>query len=310
MRGRRANGIGFKRFLILGSEGGSYYATELKLTIENANHVLACISEDGVRVVRETVAISDSGTRAQERSGDFRAGTVRGLRRRSRPARPRLMRCRRSAAPERTCSSLPNTSRPFAAGVADCGAELAAGTRRSKPRDLAYQVVKYRQRERLVAHRPAPAGAPERRATRRTARSISGSPSAIDAVWATADEQPTDNALAFIWAFEQAQKATDFKQIIQLIEDFDLPREALPTEWLNDARVWEALLDKMPLTAMIRNLGVMSKIGLLKPFSQAESTVVKRLGNARSAQAGARPPDCGALGAARLCAGQGSARQR
>ena len=32
-----------KRFLILGSEGGSYYAGELTLTIENANHVLACI---------------------------------------------------------------------------------------------------------------------------------------------------------------------------------------------------------------------------------------------------------------------------
>ncbi len=35
----------------------------------------------------------------------------------------------------------------------------------------------------------------------------------------------------------------------------------------------------MPLTAMIRNLGVMSKIGLLKPFTQAESTVITRLRN-------------------------------
>ena len=50
--------------------------------------------------------------------------------------------------------------------------------------------------------------------------------------------------------------ATDFKQIVTLIEDYDLPREAIPTEWLKDARVWEALLEKMPLTAMIRNLGV------------------------------------------------------
>src|SRR5262249_36174031 len=50
-----------KRFLILGSEGGSYYASEQTLTAENANHVLTCITDDGVRVVRETVAISDGG---------------------------------------------------------------------------------------------------------------------------------------------------------------------------------------------------------------------------------------------------------
>jgi 60 kDa SS-A/Ro ribonucleoprotein len=50
-----------KRFLILGSEGGSYYATEAALTVENANHVLACIQDDGLRVVRETVAISETG---------------------------------------------------------------------------------------------------------------------------------------------------------------------------------------------------------------------------------------------------------
>lgn len=32
-----------RRFLVLGSEGGSYYASEQTLTLENANHVLKCI---------------------------------------------------------------------------------------------------------------------------------------------------------------------------------------------------------------------------------------------------------------------------
>ena len=35
------------RFLILGSEGGSYYATERKLTRDNAEAVLRCIAADG-----------------------------------------------------------------------------------------------------------------------------------------------------------------------------------------------------------------------------------------------------------------------
>lgn len=51
----------------------------------------------------------------------------------------------------------------------------------------------------------------------------------------------------------------------------------IPTQFKNDASVWEALLDKMPLTAMIRNLGKMSSVGLLKPLSSASKLVVRRL---------------------------------
>src|SRR5206468_5473343 len=49
------------RFLILGSEGGSYYALERKLTRENAQAVLRCLQLDGRRVVDRIVAISDEG---------------------------------------------------------------------------------------------------------------------------------------------------------------------------------------------------------------------------------------------------------
>ena len=39
-------------------------------------------------------------------------------------------------------------------------------------------------------------------------------------------------------------------------------KKVLPFQ-ISDPAVWEALLVKMPLTAMLRNLGVMAKIGLL-----------------------------------------------
>lgn len=42
-------------------------------------------------------------------------------------------------------------------------------------------------------------------------------------------------------------------------------------------KVWAALLENMPMTAMIRNLGKMSTIGLLKPLSANAATVCKRL---------------------------------
>ncbi|MCP4108936.1 MAG: TROVE domain-containing protein [Desulfobacteraceae bacterium] len=49
------------RFLILGTEGSSYYATEQALTVENAQNVMRCIRDDGVRVVTRIAEISASG---------------------------------------------------------------------------------------------------------------------------------------------------------------------------------------------------------------------------------------------------------
>src|SRR6185369_17114938 len=80
-----------------------------------------------------------------------------------------------------------------------------------------------------------------------------------------------------IEAFEQAKRASSKDEIVKLITEFDLPREAIPTQWLNEATVWEALLERMPMTAMIRNLGKMTAIGLIKLFSDAKKLVVRKL---------------------------------
>src|SRR4029079_7106893 len=50
-----------QRFLVLGSEGGSYYASEQKLTLENAQAVERCLKADSARVVRTIVEISEAG---------------------------------------------------------------------------------------------------------------------------------------------------------------------------------------------------------------------------------------------------------
>src|SRR5215212_512769 len=49
------------RFLILGGEGGSYYATERKLTQENAQSIINCASIDPERTVNRICAISEEG---------------------------------------------------------------------------------------------------------------------------------------------------------------------------------------------------------------------------------------------------------
>ena len=45
-----------RRFLILGSEGGSYYASESTLTRQNATAVADCLTEDGPRGSRRSCA--------------------------------------------------------------------------------------------------------------------------------------------------------------------------------------------------------------------------------------------------------------
>ena len=49
------------RFLVLGSEGGTYYVSERKLTIENAEAVARCIAADGIRTIDRIVAVSEAG---------------------------------------------------------------------------------------------------------------------------------------------------------------------------------------------------------------------------------------------------------
>src|SRR6266496_3392233 len=50
-----------RRFLILGTEGGSYYASEWSLTRENAQAVEEAVREDGLRAVGEILAVSRAG---------------------------------------------------------------------------------------------------------------------------------------------------------------------------------------------------------------------------------------------------------
>lgn len=267
-----------KRFLVLGTEGGSFYASEQTLTAENANNVLQCIAEDGVRVVRETVAISEAGRAPKNDPAIFVLALV---------AAHGSVEARRAA-----FDALPKVCRTgthlfqFAEYVQTFrgwGRALRRGVaswyESHEPRSLAYQVVKYRQREgwthtdTLRLSHPVPAdethGAIYKWVTKRE-----------EATWARDLTPPASDPLAFIWAFERVQTAEDVDTVLKLIADYDLPREALPTQWLNEAAVWEALLARMPMTAMIRNLGVMAKVGLLTPMSAAEQTVVDRLGNA------------------------------
>lgn len=93
------------------------------------------------------------------------------------------------------------------------------------------------------------------------------------------DEPHPDLALLPIWAMERAKRATSKTEVVDLIRKYELPRECIPTQWLNELEVWDALLERMPLTAMVRNLATMTRIGLLAPLSNGTSRVIAELAN-------------------------------
>ncbi|XP_046844105.1 uncharacterized protein LOC124438154 [Xenia sp. Carnegie-2017] len=83
--------------------------------------------------------------------------------------------------------------------------------------------------------------------------------------------------LVFFRAVETIKTAQEEARVVELINHHNLVREHIPTHWLNSKEVWDALLKKMPMTAMIRNLNKMTSIGLLAEGSPQALDVCKKL---------------------------------
>lgn len=62
----------------------------------------------------------------------------------------------------------------------------------------------------------------------------------------------------FLETVENMKKSTDENELATAIRQQGLVREHMPTTMLRSTTIWSALLEKMPLTAMIRNLGKLS----------------------------------------------------
>jgi 60 kDa SS-A/Ro ribonucleoprotein len=144
---------------------------------------------------------------------------------------------------------------------------------------VAYQAVKYRQRAGLthrdllrLAHpaRRVGAGNPTLEVSDEHARLFE---------WIVRGGE-TDGLPALVEGFVRAQQAATEDEAVALVREYRLPREALRSEHLTSREVWEALLEDMPMTALIRNLATMTRVGVLTPGSTGTATAVAQLGDA------------------------------
>ena len=90
---------------------------------------------------------------------------------------------------------------------------------------------------------------------------------------------PGDALPALVTAHERAMASGEPTEWARLAGEHRLPWEALPTGAMGEAAVWEAMLPHLGLTALVRNLGQMTKVGALRPLSSAEGIVLERLAN-------------------------------
>jgi 60 kDa SS-A/Ro ribonucleoprotein len=279
------------RWLVLGCEGGSYYASERMMTRDNARTIEECLAADGPRTVARIAEISRSGRAPRNAPAIFALAMAAGssdlgTRRAALAALPEV--CRVGTDLFHFARDVEGF-RKWGRGLRSAVSDWYNGKSADK---LAYQAIKYRERDGWghrdllrLSHPKAPT--PQHDALYRW---IVGG---VDALGKESDKGraiPEDRLPALVRAFESLRKEIDRRRIAGLIREHRFTHEMLLTEWKNDPGIWEALLEDMPQTALIRNLGKMTSIGLLAPGSAAARKVAAQLTDAsRLARARVHP---------------------
>lgn len=274
------------RFLILGAEGPTYYATERELVRENAKGVLECLAEDGARAVRRIAEISDAGRAPKNDPAIFAlamaaADPKEETRRAALAALPAVCRIGthlfhfvRDVGKFRKWSRMLRTA-------------VAAWYETKNADAFAYDLLKYQQRDGW-AHRdvirlahPKAVFATQNAALRwavgapmgeREVKRGKGPDGARSKYVASPDVLPR-----MLAAYDELKKSPSPKETARLVREHGFTHEMVPSEHKGAVEVWEALFEKMPIGALLRNLGKMTNVGLFKPMSGPAKDAAARL---------------------------------
>lgn len=243
-----------RRFLTIGTTGGTYYVGEQKLTKDTAGVVLGLAKSRGLDVVSEVVAISTAGRAPRQNPALFALAAVCGLgdddaRRAALDALPLVART--------------GTHLFIFAGYVEQFRGWGRGLRRAvgawyeskSADDLAYQAVKYQQREgwshRDLLRLSHPGGSAEHKA-----------------LYEWICRETISETLPDVVLNHKAAHSVGFS-VPDLVRSTRLSWEMLPSESLTDPDVWRALIDNgLPMTALIRQLPRLTNLGLLAPLSK------------------------------------------
>lgn len=286
-----------RRFLVLGTDGGTYYASERELTKTNAQVVLGWARDRTTELVDEVVSLSTSGRAPRNNAALFSLAAAAALgdgegRKAALAALPAVART--------------GTHLFLFAGYIEQFRGWGRGLRRavadwyvSKPVDaVAYQAVKYRQRagwshrDLLRLAHPVTDDADRKQL--------------FDWICGRSDEGPS-----LVEGFQKAQSAATSGEWVAILDQHpSLSWEMLPDAALGQAEVWAKLMDNgIPQTALLRQLPRLTRLGLLAPLSKTLELVTAQLTDADRLRK-ARVHPVNVLVAARTYASGRSARGR
>jgi len=273
------------RFLILGTDGATYYCSERKMSLDNSKNVLECIKEDGIRTVNRIVEISDDGRAPKNDPALFALALCasHGDDDTRKLALNLLPKVARIGTHLFQFSHFIDGQRGWGSGLRNAIANWYNGM---KPERLALQVVKY----------------PQRTAEEGNAKSSWSHDDLLRKSHVRGDElhnliyqyvtkegklpDRVPEPLAILEGASRMKSAKTEGDVVSLIEKYELPHELVPKEFGNSEAVWRALLPHMPITATMRTLNRLTSYGVLKPLSSDLKMVVERLTNVENIKKG------------------------
>lgn len=282
MEQNAAGGYGFKldamqrlrRFLILGAAGGTYYVGEGEHIKENHATILEALKTYGEEVVMEIVAISDAGRAPNNKPALFAlaCAAAYGVPSTGQPndekirslALAALSKVARTGSDLMYFASQVNEMRGWGRALRRA---VGAWFTSRNPDNLAYQVMKYRQREGWALSDLLRLSHPKTDEEERNAIFK----------WVVDNEITAGMPDRLNAAHDVITGHIPAEKLASIVKKFKLPREVLPTESLNRKDVWEALMEDMPGHAMLRNLGKMTSIDVLKPLNKQVGEVCATL---------------------------------
>jgi 60 kDa SS-A/Ro ribonucleoprotein len=239
-----------RRFLILGTTAGTYYVNGTKHTADTFEKLRGVLDRLGARFVDIVVEVSDGGLAPKNDEAILMLALATSaedpvVRKYALDALPKVVRIGTHMFQFST----------FVQQFRGNGPALMKAMRRwytdRSPESLAYQLVKYQRRNGVSTKtvlgvvRPKPKN-PEQ---------------GVAFEWAVGKRGDQKTGLRAIDGYIAAH--TEGADIPALVREFGLTHEMLPSQSLSDPAVWVALVEKMGLTALIRNLGRLTKLGVL-----------------------------------------------
>lgn len=240
-----------ERFLVLGTDGGTYYATEKKLTEQNVDFIVNMIKTDPQLVLDVVYDVSTTGRSYRNSAAIFVVALVlvHGNDKAKEDASKLAVSVARTATMEYELAEYIDKL----GGWGRAKRRAVANWFTSKtPDELAYQAVKYRQRNgwtlRDLMRLSHPVGVDQR-----VGNFILGKGGVT--AFGTSD---------ILTGFETIQNAGSVKNVVEILGLYpNLPWEAIPTQFLKAPEVWKTLFynDALRGQALLRNVVRLAKIG-------------------------------------------------